>query len=152
MTQPSVGHATFVISRVLDAPLPKVFDAWIHPERWDVAGDNSWDAYQQHEFRTGGRRLQTFGPRSGRMWREEGRYEDIVPDKRIVYSYAILRGEVRVTVSLQTLEFAAQGASTQMQLTEQMAILDRGDTAAGREGGVGQWLEKFAASLKRSKP
>lgn len=150
MTERSVEHATFVVRRVLDAPLPEVFAAWAHPERWDVPSDNSWDAYEQHEFRTGGRRLQTFGPRSGPVWREEGRYEDIVADKRIVYSYAILRGDLRVTLSLQTLEFVAQGARTRMQLTEQIAILDRGDTASGREGGVGQWLDKFATALKRS--
>lgn len=150
MTESSVEHATFVIRRVLDAPLPEVFAAWTHPEKWDSPADNSWDAYQQHEFRTDGRRLQTFGSRNAPMWREEGRYEDIVPDKRIVYSYAILRGDVRITISLQTLEFLARGARTQLQLTEQMTILDHGDTASGREGGVGQWLDKFAAALKRS--
>ena len=143
MTERSVEHGTITIERTLAASLARAFAAWTNPEGWD-------DAYEQHEFRVGGRKLQTFGPPGERIFREDGRYEDIVPNKRIVYTYSIWRGEARITASLQTVEFAAQGARTNMFLTEQIAILDGGDTAADRERGIGMWLDKFEAALQRS--
>ncbi len=99
----SIEHSVFTINRVIHAPVAKVFAEWSHPERWDVPSEGSWDVYERHEFQPGGQRVQTFGPRNGPKWREEGRYEDIATGNRIVYSYAILRGEIRVSVSLQTL-------------------------------------------------
>lgn len=143
MSERSVQHETIRLERVLDAPPARAYDAWTHPERWD-------DPYEQHEFRVGGAKLQTFGPRGGHMFREEGRYEDLVPERRIVYAYSIAREGVRITVSLQTIEFLAQDAGTRMLLTEQIAILDGGDKAADRERGVGMWLDKFAAALART--
>jgi uncharacterized protein YndB with AHSA1/START domain len=143
MTQRSVQHDTIVIKRRLAAPLERAFTMWSHPEGWD-------DPYEHHEFRVGGCKRQTFGPPGERIYREEGRYEDIVPNKRVVYTYSIWRGEVRITTSLQTVEFAAQGARTEFLLTDQIAILDAGDTAAAREHGIGKWLDQFEAGLQRS--
>ena len=147
MPERSVEHAMIKIALKLDASLPRVYAAWTDPEKWDTATENNRDAYQQHEFRVGGRKLQTFGSVDGPSFREEGRYEDIVPNQRIVYSYAVLRDEVRMTVSLQTVELVAEDEGTEFLLTEQITILDGADKAADRENGIRMWLDKFAASL-----
>jgi hypothetical protein len=36
-----------------------------------------------------------------------------------------------------------------MRLTEQLTILDEGDTAADRERGTREWLDRFAHALAR---
>ena len=77
-------------------------------------------------------------------------FQDIVSGRRTVYGYAIYRGDVRITVSLQTVEFVPDGAGTRMILTEQIAILDGSDKAADRERGIGLWLDKFVAALGRA--
>lgn len=139
----SVQHATIVLERVVEAPAPRAYAAWIHPEGWDAP-------CELHEPRVGGRKLQTFSPTGEQKFREEGRYEDLVPDQRVVYAYSIFRDDVRITVSLQTLEFSPQGARTRLLLTEQLTVLDGGDRAAARERGNAEWLDRFAAALKRS--
>jgi len=147
MPDRSVEHATMLIERTLDAPLRRAFAAWSDPALREAPVADSWDALEHEEFRVGGEKRMSFGPRSGPRYREEGRYEDIVPDRRIVYSYSILRGDVRITTSLQTIEFVARGPRTQMILTEQLAILDAGDKAADRERGIAAWLDRFAELL-----
>jgi uncharacterized protein YndB with AHSA1/START domain len=144
MSTRSVQHATIVIERFLDAPLARAFAVWAHPEGWE-------GPLEQHEFRVGGQKRLEFRPPDGHVYREDGRYEDIVPDDRTVYAYSIWRGDVRITVSLQTVEFAAEGPGTRMLLTEQLTILDDGDTPAARERGTREWLDRFAHALERSR-
>ncbi|MGH8766396.1 MAG: SRPBCC domain-containing protein, partial [Burkholderiales bacterium] len=74
-------------------------------------------------------------------------YQDIVQDRRIVYSYNMYINDQKISVSLATIEFEPAGKGTKLILTEQGAYLDGGiDGAASREQGtiglVGN-LEKY---------
>ena len=72
----------------------------------------------------------------------------IVPDQRIVYSYELLFGETRVSVSLATIELLAEGDGTRLVMTEQGAFLDGHDTSATREHGTGELLDALGAFLR----
>ena len=60
----------------------------------------------------------------GGTYRYEGVISDIVPDQRIVYSYEMYAGQDLGSVSLATVEIAAEGSGTKLTYTEQGAFLD----------------------------
>jgi len=67
-------------------------------------------------------------------------YHDIVPDRRIVYSYEMHLDGRRISVSLATLELLPAGAGTDLVLAEQDAFLDSQDFASQREQGARELL------------
>jgi uncharacterized protein YndB with AHSA1/START domain len=129
----------------------RVFSAWTSSEalsRWYVPGQTGWwSSIAEHEFRIGGRKRLSFGPSNSVTYEEDCRYEDIVPNERIVYSMTISAEGRRQTVSLVTVEFGADGESTNVTLTDQLAILDGADTAEGRRQGWEEVLEKLAREV-----
>ncbi len=60
---------------------------------------------------------------------------------------AISRGDTRITVSMVTVELASHGSGCEVQVTDQIAMLDGGDTAKDRERGWGETLDKLPAAL-----
>lgn len=83
----------------------------------------------------------------GPTYTEDSRYEDIVPERRICFAMTILRAGVPITTSMVTVELVARGARTDTVVTDQIAILDGGDTAAAREHGWGETLDKLPRVL-----
>ena len=75
-------------------------------------------------------------------------YQDIVPNRRIVYSYELLFGEIRVSVSLATIELLAEGSGTRLILTEQGAFFDGIDSPATLEHGTGELLDALGTALQ----
>ncbi len=153
MTERSVEHATFVVERTYDAPPARVFAAWADPAvkaRW-FAGPEEWGPAEfALDFRVGGREISRGGPPGGPVHTYEGRYQDIVPDERIVVAYDMHLDQTRISVSLSTVELKPAGAGTRLILTEQGAFLDGLDTPAQREGGTGSLLDALGAELRRS--
>jgi uncharacterized protein YndB with AHSA1/START domain len=75
-------------------------------------------------------------------------YHDIVPNKRLVYSYVMHIDEKKISVSLATMQISAAGdRHTRLTVTEQGAFLDGYDDAGAREKGTGFLLDKLGASL-----
>ena len=151
MTGRSVSHGTFVIERTYDASPPRVFTAWADPAakaRWFVGPDGWKELRREIDFRVGGHeRLRGVFP-GGRVSDFDARYHDIVPDRRIVYSYAMQVDEKRISVSLATVEFAPAGGGTRLTFTEQAVFLDGFDGAAGREPGTGALLAPLGTALR----
>jgi uncharacterized protein YndB with AHSA1/START domain len=147
----STHHDTLLIERTIDAPVGRVFRAWADRaalERWYLPGDASWvGSVESLEFRAGGSKRLAFGPPGEPPFREECRYEDIVPDERIVYTMTILRGDARLTASLVTVELAALPSGTSLRVTDQIAILDGVETREARERGWGEVLDKLSREL-----
>jgi uncharacterized protein YndB with AHSA1/START domain len=75
-----------------------------------------------------------------------------VPDERIVYTYEMHMGDTRISVSLATLQFKAEGKGARLLLTEQGAYLDGHDIPAQREAGTRDLLDKLDKELKRQSP
>jgi uncharacterized protein YndB with AHSA1/START domain len=152
VSEPSVTHDTIRIERVFDAAPARVFAAWADPAaraRWDVPGSDWRIAESRYDFRVGGREFCRFGPPSDPVYLAESSYADIVPERRIVFTYTMDRGATRISVSLTTVELLPAGSRTRLVLTEQVAFLDGGDTASERERGWGAMLRKLDAELRR---
>jgi uncharacterized protein YndB with AHSA1/START domain len=126
-----IKHATFVAEHVYDAPPVEVFSAWADPAvkaRW-AGGPADWNPRLDLDFRVDG--LERFHGTEvgGPAHTVQARYLDIVPSKRIVYSYDVLVDQIRVLASLATIEFVRDGSGTRLVHTEQVAFLTAGNTS-----------------------
>jgi uncharacterized protein YndB with AHSA1/START domain len=82
--------------------------------------------------------------------RFEADYHVIEPDVQIVYSYVMYHDDVRLSVSVTTIELDAvdDGAATRLVFTEQGAYFEDGAAGnAGREEGTIGLLKQLEASL-----
>ncbi|MBZ9884620.1 SRPBCC family protein [Mesorhizobium sp. CA10] len=150
MTERSVVHSTFVIERVYPATPEKVYFALSDPtakKRWFFDPDNPMPSRHEMDFRVGGKEVNAGCPSDGQMHFYNAIYYDIVPNRRIVYSYELLFGETRVSVSLATIELIAEGKGTRLILTEQGAFFDGIDSPATREHGTGELLDALGTAL-----
>jgi len=152
MSDRSVIHATFTLERTYPASPARVFNAWADPvakARWFGAPGEWSQGDREQDFCIGGRDRFSSGPQGGPVYTYDARYQDIVPDQRIVYTYDMHRDETRISVSLSTVEFKAEGAGTRLIYTEQGAFLDGHDTPALREQGAGDLFDALGAELQR---
>jgi uncharacterized protein YndB with AHSA1/START domain len=153
MTERSVRHATIRLERTYAAPPARVFAAWSTPAalaRWAMPGDGWTVAFDRFEFEPGGIEISRFGPPDGATYVNHVRYEDIVPDARIVSSSAMTCGERRLFAGLLTVELHPAGAGCRMVVTEQGAFLDGHDRPEHHEAGWGAMLDNLAAELRRA--
>jgi len=150
MTLSTVSIETFVIERNYDVPVAQVFGAWADPilkARWFAGSAEALKSGYELDFRVGGREVNRGGPPAGPMYTYESEFRDIIPEQRIVYTYEMHVDEDRISVSVGTVEFHSQDATTRLVLTEQGVYLDGHDTAAQREEGTRSLLDSLAASL-----
>lgn len=153
MSRRSVRHETIVVESLYDASPERVFRAWSDPAahaRWDVPGDDWQIAEFDSDFRVGGRERSRFGPPGGPLYISDGRYEDIVPNSRIVMAGTMARGETRISTSVLTVELLPLSSQTRLILTEQAVFLDGEDRPASRKQGWTGILNKLRAELKRA--
>ncbi len=147
MTDRSATHGTFVIERNYPSSPARVFAAWA-----DLDAKNQWfgpegggDAHAL-DFREGG--SEHFEAEfNGNVYSYDARYEDIVRDERIVYTYTMHRDGVRMSVSVSTVELLPAGEGTHLRYTEQGVYLDGTDTPAEREHGTAIGLDNLGEAL-----
>jgi uncharacterized protein YndB with AHSA1/START domain len=143
----SVHHDTLTVSRDLAAPVATVFGLWADAkalERWYVPGDEGWKCQiLEHDFEVGGRKHLSFGPTGEPAFEEDCRFEDIVTDERILFSMTVSSPKARLTTSMVSVEFSSIDSGTRVLMTEQIAILDGGDTSAEREKGWGEVFDRL---------
>ncbi|HSJ16461.1 MAG TPA: SRPBCC family protein [Solirubrobacterales bacterium] len=148
----SVNHATFVAERTYEASPQRVFAAWADPEakaRWFGSPDQGVAEYEL-DFRVSGREFNR-GTVEGQEYTYEARYQDIVPNERIVYAYDMHVGAQRISVSLGTVQLEPEGHGTRLTYTEQGAYLDGLDTAEQRQSGTGGLFDALAEELARQR-
>ena len=153
MTTRSAQHGTIRLERRYKASRARVFAAWAEPKaraKWDVPG--RWVIAQQtFDFREGGREVKRFGPKGDPRLVADTLYLDIVPQRRIVFSYSMTNRGTLISVSLTTVELSAAPSSgekdTHLLLTEQVVFLDGNDNAANREEGLASMLDKIGETL-----
>jgi uncharacterized protein YndB with AHSA1/START domain len=145
-----VSHATFVIERVYDAAPARVFAAWADAEvkqRWFSCMDPAAESHMTLDFRVGGRETNRIAMPGAPVHAMDAHFHDIVPDRRIVYSYAMHVGDARLSVSLVTVELEPVGTGTRLRFTEQGAFLDGHQAPAEREHGTRVGMERLGAML-----
>jgi uncharacterized protein YndB with AHSA1/START domain len=86
----------------------------------------------------------------GREYTFQAFYQDIVPGRRIVYTYDMLLDGIRISVSVATVEFKPERDGTRLVFTEQGAFLDGHETPARREQGMGSLLDSLRQWLESS--
>jgi uncharacterized protein YndB with AHSA1/START domain len=150
MTTRSVTHATFTVERRYDATPSRVFAAWADPaakKRWFADAEGWVTTEFELDFRVGGSEIFRGRPKDGPLTTYDVVYQDIVPEHRIVYSYAMTRDGQRISVSVATVEIAAAGEGARLLYTEQGAFLDGLASAVSREQGMGGLLDALGAEL-----
>jgi uncharacterized protein YndB with AHSA1/START domain len=147
MKDRSTRHGTFTIERRYPAAPARVFAAWSDPvakARWFSGADGWHTETSLFDFRVGGHERLLTGPPGGKAHRFDCTYQDIVQGERIIYTYDMHIAEARISVSLATVLFEADGSNTRLIFTEQAVFLDEFDDAGGRERGTHELLEKLA--------
>ncbi len=150
MKASTISHGSFTVERRYAARPERVFKAWSDPDQmkqWAAPADDWAFDIDRFEFRVGGSSVCRFGPRGDEPYRDDGRYDDIVPNRRIVSAYAISKGDVRISSSVSSIEFLEDGTGTLLRVTEVGAYLDGQDSAKGRQGGVAQQLDQLSGYL-----
>ncbi|MFS0841049.1 SRPBCC family protein [Paenibacillus sp. 1P03SA] len=139
-----VKHATFVVERVYAAPPERVYRAWADPDakaKWFSKPDI-------FEFRVGGREYSSGGPPEGPVFTFDASYQELVPDRRIVYTYTLGSGDARMSVSITTIELMETEGGTKLIFTEQGAFFDGHDTPEVREHGTNALLDALGKALE----
>lgn len=146
-----VRHATIVKEQPLPVVAARAFLAWSSPEErrlWDVPGDGWIIADFEMEFRVGGREYSRFGPPERADNIASGWFLDIVEGERIVSAGTMHKGETRVSSTLCTVEFWAEGAGSRVRVTDQSAFYGP-ETEADRRSGWGEILSHLHSYLTK---
>ena len=147
----SVKHSSFVIERRFDFDPSQVYRAWVDPAakaRWFNGPADKWtEAVREMDVRVGGRDRLIGKFMDGSESRFEALYFDVVPEKRLVYTYDMYWQGKKISVSLASIEFVLAGKGTKLVVTEQHAFLDGYEDGGSRERGTRSLLENLATSL-----
>jgi uncharacterized protein YndB with AHSA1/START domain len=157
MQEQSVIHSTFVIERSYPKTAERVFSAFADAaskRRWFAEGGSHDVEEFVMDFRVGGSertryRFKAGTPFEGVAVSNEGSYQDIVPDRRIVMASTMTLGDRRISASLVTVEFLATDVGTDLICTHQGAFFEGADGPGIREAGWRHLLEQLAKELAR---
>ena len=147
-----VTFGSFTINRLLKASPERVYSAWsteVGKKNWFKAPNAGWEELERKfEFRIGGNERLVVKWDNGTVTDFASNYRDIVPNERIVYVYDLSMNGKKISVSLATIEFRAEGLGTRMTVTEHGAYLDGYEDAGQRELGTNAQMDTLEATLE----
>jgi uncharacterized protein YndB with AHSA1/START domain len=154
MPETAVTHSTFVVERNYPQSPDRVFSAFAQParkRRWYAEGDHEVKEYEL-EFRIGGNerlhyRFKEGHPIAGSEIDNVSTYQDIVPEKRIVFTQKMSLNGKPVSINLVTFEFQAAESGTTLVLTNQGTFVDWPEGAQMIEHGWRGLLESLGKHL-----
>lgn len=139
---------TLVITRLLDAPRSRVFDAWTKPEQvvlWWGPRDFTTPSLAM-DFRPGGAFRSCIRSPEGKDYWMRGVYQEIAPPERIVLTFAWEEEGERGLENLVTVTFADEGGKTRLTFRQApfQSTAERDSHHEGWSGCVDR-LERFLA-------
>lgn len=152
MTQRTIVHGSFTAERTYPVPAERAFAAWADPEikaRWFGGPDEINADDRVFEFRVGGREYNSGNAPNGASYTFDLRYQDIVLNQRIVYTYEMHLEGKRISVSVAAIEFVPEGAGTRLIVTEHGVFLDGLDTPDQRQSGTEWLMDQLGEELGR---
>jgi len=153
--EPSVIHSTFVIERSYPKAPERVFTAFAdaaRKRRWFGESETHDIEKFEMDFRVGGGELSQYRFREGTPFKgvslaNEGTYQDIVANRRIVTASSMTLGDKRISVSLVTIELLPTDKGTDLICTHQGAFFEGADGPQMREAGWRKLLDQLATEL-----
>jgi uncharacterized protein YndB with AHSA1/START domain len=157
MEEQSVIHSTFVIERSYSKARELVFSAFADAatkRRWFAEGDNHDVEKFGMDFRPGGGEVLRYRFREGTPFQgvevtNEGSYQDIVPNRRVVTASTMSLNDKRISASLVTIEFLSTDKGTDLICTHQGAFFEGADGPEIREAGWQKLFERLEQQLTR---
>jgi len=153
MEQPKVVHSTCVVERSFSKPPSAVFAALSEPDKvrqWYGAGDNHDLIEFALKFAIGGTqrlsyRFRQGHPLEGTVLLNDGIFQDIIPNQRIVSASAMTLGDKRISASLVTFELLPMEKGTDLVCTHQGAFFEGSgpNPAKMREDGWNALMDKL---------
>jgi uncharacterized protein YndB with AHSA1/START domain len=150
MSERSVAHSTFVIERTYPAPPDRVYAAFADPakkRKWFAEGEESEIEHYALDFREGGREEVRFRAKNGWKFTNHTLFQDILPNRHIVFAYTMSMGEKRISASQATVEFMPKDKGTELVFTEQGAYFEGADGPKMRQDGWRLLLEALGKQL-----
>ena len=152
-----VVHNTFTVERNYPAAPERVFLAFSDParkRRWFAEGEHHTIEAYDLDFRDGGTehyssRFNEGTPVAGKALTNESIFQNIVPNRRIVFTSTMWVGGKCISISVATVELEPADKGTKLTLTFQSAFLEGADGPAMREAGWRTLLGKLGAELER---
>jgi uncharacterized protein YndB with AHSA1/START domain len=149
---PPVVHSTFRLERHYKASPARVFQAFADPaakRRWFLEVEGFEIFEYRPAFEVGATEFYRFRFGQGAEMTNVTSYQDIVPDRRLVFCYRMTIGGAIMSASLTTIELMEQDGGTLLIHTEQGTYLDGSDNGTGREEGTRWALGRLAKEVEK---
>lgn len=146
----AIEHTTFRIDRTFPASRSRVFRFWSEPDlkrQWTDCHPDWTEVEDVFDFRVGGREVKRWRTPDGIEQTFGATYLDIVGPERILYAFEMSAGGKRVSVSLATIVFTAEGAMTRMAYTEQIAFFAGPEALSARISCTGEGFDRITKIL-----
>jgi uncharacterized protein YndB with AHSA1/START domain len=152
----AVVHSTFVLERNYPQSPERVFSAFSFAakrRRWFTDSDHSDIELFEQDFRPGGTerlryRFKEGTPLPGKVLANEGIYQDIVENRRIVMATHMALEGKSISASLITIELAPAESGTDLICTHQGAFFEGSGGPEMREHGWKVLLDRLGTVLE----
>ena len=146
MTNPTTverkSECELVVTRTFDAPARIVFDAWTKPElfkRWWAPKSIGMAILScEMDVRTGGKYRLEFGEDAANSWAFFGKYIEVIPNSRIVWTNEESDGGAVTTVT-----FEEKGGQTLLTLSELYPSKEAFEAEHGAEDALPEQFEQL---------